>query len=188
MNRLDDVVGVFGWSDTYHVLPGGKNVECVLTVLGVSKSDVGEAGGDGQADALKTAYSDALKRAAVKFGIGRHLYEMEMQWKLFDGYKIIEVAEVKPKPEPDSPVPTNGNGKPLMSAPKFREWIMGNVEGFKDDQHVMATIKLLGYKQTPSDPEERRKLVSALTAYRAARASGLNKDDALAQLGIETAK
>ena len=89
MNRLDEVVGTFGWSDSYHVL-GDKNVECMLTVNGVTKSDVGEVNPDGFADPLKTAYSDALKRAAVKFGIGRHLYDMEIEWLPYDGYKILE--------------------------------------------------------------------------------------------------
>jgi len=49
-------------------------VKCRLTVLGVTKEDVGEGG------TLKAAFSDALKRAAVKFGVGRHLYEMEKVW------------------------------------------------------------------------------------------------------------
>ena len=79
MNRLDEVVGFDGWSDSYQVLNNGKNVECTLTVMGISKTDVGQIHDGGFADPLKSAYSDALKRAAVKFGIGRHLYDMEMQ-------------------------------------------------------------------------------------------------------------
>lgn len=85
MNRLDEVVGPEGWHDTYEVLADrevpGRNgeerlveVKCRLTVLGVTKEDVGEG------DTLKAAFSDALKRAAVKFGVGRHLYEMEKVW------------------------------------------------------------------------------------------------------------
>ena len=31
-------------------------------------------------DRLKAAFSDALKRAAVKFGIGRYLYRLPQQW------------------------------------------------------------------------------------------------------------
>ncbi len=116
MNRLDAVVGIGGWSDSYQVLNDGKNVECTLTVLGVSKSDVGQTNEGGFADPLKAAYSDALKRAAVKFGIARHLYGMEMQWKLFDGYKIIEkptkkAAVLDTEPEPVPKQTTNGNTK-----------------------------------------------------------------------------
>ena len=89
MNRLDEVVGPDGWYDTYEVLTDrvvpGRNgeerlveVKCRLTILGVTKEDVGEG------DTLKAAFSDALKRAAVKFGVGRHLYEMEKVWVELD--------------------------------------------------------------------------------------------------------
>ncbi len=74
MDRLDAVVGPDAWSDKYTVLAIGENkwaVECTLTINGVSKSDVGEG------DAPKDTYSDALKRAAVKWGVGRYLYGMD---------------------------------------------------------------------------------------------------------------
>lgn len=81
MNRLDGVFGVFGWSDAYRVLDG-LAVECTITVHGpegfINKTDVGypNSGTDGhENEALKAAYSDAFKRAAVKLGIGRFLYE-----------------------------------------------------------------------------------------------------------------
>ncbi len=74
MDRLDAVVGAENWSDKYTTLAIGENrwaIECTITIAGVSKSDVGEG------DAPKDAYSDALKRAAVKWGIGRYLYGMD---------------------------------------------------------------------------------------------------------------
>lgn len=94
MNRLDEVVGPACWWDSYRVLDdGAKAVECSLTVVfnsedvpnpehlfAVTKIDIGypndaRDAGDDAKEPLKAAYSDALKRAAVKFGIGRHLYE-----------------------------------------------------------------------------------------------------------------
>jgi hypothetical protein len=38
-------------------------------------------------DRLKAAFSDALKRAAVKFGIGRYLYRLPQQWADYDPAK-----------------------------------------------------------------------------------------------------
>jgi hypothetical protein len=35
-------------------------------------------------DRLKAAFSDALKRAAVKWGIGRYLYRLPSQWVDYD--------------------------------------------------------------------------------------------------------
>ena len=48
-------------------------VPCALTVNGVTRSDVGMPSSQ---EPIKGAYSDALKRAAVHFGIGRELYEL----------------------------------------------------------------------------------------------------------------
>lgn len=87
MNRLDEAVGAGNWSDSYEIVDR-THVVCTLTVYGVSKTDVGEANTEGFADPLKGAFSDALKRAAVKFGIARYLYDMEMKWLPFDGRRI----------------------------------------------------------------------------------------------------
>jgi len=49
------------------------------------KTDVGspsEQPDDG--DRLKAAFSDALKRAAIKLGIGRYLYRLPRQWVDYD--------------------------------------------------------------------------------------------------------
>lgn len=74
MDRLDACVET--WSTEYVVLPDGQHVECRLTVDGVTRADVGEPSSGNQADAMKGAYSDAFKRAAVHFGIGRYLYKI----------------------------------------------------------------------------------------------------------------
>lgn len=78
MNRLDTVLGPMNWWDEYQ--PGGEDsVLCRLTVQlpdgsTVTKCDAGGFKGmanDGDDD--KSGYSDAFKRAAVKFGVGRYL-------------------------------------------------------------------------------------------------------------------
>ncbi len=150
MNRLDAVVGVGGWSDSYQVLNNGKNVECTLTVLGVSKSDVGQTNEGGFADPLKAAYSDSLKRAAVKFGIARHLYSMEMQWKLFDGYKIIEKPTRKATLPPvakkvEQALKENGQGeeKPKPDAGKIAD-LRASLES-NGDVEVNQVAKALVY-------------------------------------------
>lgn len=79
MDRLDDVVGPENWWATFKVIPSDEAVvECSLTVLGITKVDVGYSnnpGSDYEKEPFKAAYSDALKRAAVHFGVGRFLYE-----------------------------------------------------------------------------------------------------------------
>lgn len=80
MDRLDDVVGCESWSDSYRVIDAANvAVECTLTVLGVSKTDVGYCNNaeHPEDEAFKSAYSDAFKRACTKFGLGRFLYSLK---------------------------------------------------------------------------------------------------------------
>ena len=82
-DRLDGVLGVENWQDQYDILTDGS-VMCRLRVrLGgrwITKSDVGSPSEQPDSgDRLKAAFSDALKRAAVKFGIGRYLYRLPAQ-------------------------------------------------------------------------------------------------------------
>ncbi|HVS38720.1 MAG TPA: Rad52/Rad22 family DNA repair protein [Gemmataceae bacterium] len=90
-DRLDEVLGVAGWQDEYEVLPDG-NVVCRLRLrLGdewITKMDVGGPSEQpDEGDRRKAAFSDALKRAAVKFGVGRYLYRLPNQWVDFDPQK-----------------------------------------------------------------------------------------------------
>ncbi len=90
-DRLDAVLGVENWQDEYELLTDGS-VLCKLQLkIGerwITKMDVGSPSDqpDG-GDRLKAAFSDALKRAAVKFGIGRYLYRLPAQWADYDPVK-----------------------------------------------------------------------------------------------------
>ena len=80
MNRLDQAVGPENWQDAYAETPKGRLI-CTLSIRidgeWVSKSD---GAGDTDVEGDKGAISDALKRAAVKWGIGRYLYDMPDTW------------------------------------------------------------------------------------------------------------
>lgn len=72
---------VDGWESTERTLEAGTAVECTLSIRfgdeWISKSDVGEVT---QIASVKGAYSDALKRAAVQWGMGRDLYKLGAIW------------------------------------------------------------------------------------------------------------
>jgi hypothetical protein len=90
-DRLDDVLGVEGWQDEYEVLPDNSVVCRLRLKIGsewVTKMDVGGPSEqpDG-GDRMKAAFSDALKRAAVKFGVGRYLYRLPSSWVDYDPAK-----------------------------------------------------------------------------------------------------
>ena len=75
--RLDAVCDPDGWAfDWQPVVTGQRELlvaKGTLTIAGVSKSDVGDAG---TTEPSKASVSDALKRAAVLWGVGRYLYDL----------------------------------------------------------------------------------------------------------------
>lgn len=84
-DRLNEVAGN-DWSDEYKVLDGGAVVLCRLTVAGVTRSDIGEASPSDRNTAT-SALAQAFKRAAVKFGIGRYLYDLPKTWVDYDSQR-----------------------------------------------------------------------------------------------------
>ena len=126
-DRLDDVFGVGGWSDEYTPM-GDGNVMCRLSVkidgAWVVKTDVGgESEQPDGGDRLKAAFSDALKRAGVKLGIGRYLYELPKQWYDFDPAKkcFTQTPQLPgkflPKKKPAAPQSAAKQQPPAASTP-----------------------------------------------------------------------
>lgn len=106
MDRLDSVLGCQNWKDDY-IAEGPRTirkyckssntyyneqicgrVKCMLSIrIGdewITKSD---AAGETNVEGEKGGYSDAFKRAAVKFGVGRDLYRIETRWFEINQYK-----------------------------------------------------------------------------------------------------
>jgi hypothetical protein len=76
MNRLDEVVGPGGWSTKMVEVKGVVVCELSLNIgpdgMWITKCD---GAGETDIEGEKGQFSDAFKRAAVHFGIGRYLYE-----------------------------------------------------------------------------------------------------------------
>jgi hypothetical protein len=79
MERLDTVCGVENWQCRYPHANGKTVCEIGIKIDGewVWKAD---GAGDSDIEAEKGALSDAFKRSAVRWGIGRYLYETETPW------------------------------------------------------------------------------------------------------------
>lgn len=112
-DRLDNVLGVTGWQDEYECLPDGSVVCRLRLRIGdewITKMDVGgQSEQPDEGDRRKAAFSDALKRAAVKFGIGRYLYRLPSQWVDYDAKKrqFAQTPTLPPSalPKPKKAVP-----------------------------------------------------------------------------------
>lgn len=79
MDRLDAVCGSENWQDRYEF--HGPRTVCYLSIrIGDEWVTKADGAGDSDVEAEKGAISDALKRAAVKWGIGRYLYDLGNIW------------------------------------------------------------------------------------------------------------
>lgn len=107
MERLDEVAGPENWQCRYPHANGktvcdiGVNVGALLG-LGQTEPDwvwKADGAGDSDIEAAKGALSDAFKRAAVRWGIGRYLYDVPSVWVEIEpagkSYKIKESEYAK---------------------------------------------------------------------------------------------
>lgn len=97
-DRLDDVCGAENWQCRYSLQD--KTTICEIAVK-VGEDWVWKADGAGATDveAEKGQLSDSFKRAAVKWGIGRYLYDVDPPWVEVEpaGRSVKMKASEKPK-------------------------------------------------------------------------------------------
>jgi hypothetical protein len=78
--RLDEVFGPFGWKNEFREWKNNSQL-CGISVFEnnewITKWD---GANDSETEATKGGLSDAMKRAAVQWGIGRYLYDLESEW------------------------------------------------------------------------------------------------------------
>ena len=88
MQRLDDVAGFNGWQSRYPLADAGL----LICEIGIDCNGTwiwkANGAGDTHVEAEKGKCSDAFKRAAVLWGIGRYLYSLPNKWVPLDGRKI----------------------------------------------------------------------------------------------------
>lgn len=101
--RLDDVVGQMRWKDDYRPWMNTQEGPSQLCIIYIYDDDlkewVGKSDGAGvsKKEPVKGGISDAFKRAAVKWGIGRYLYSMNPIWvkaKVKGKSAVIDDAEL----------------------------------------------------------------------------------------------
>jgi hypothetical protein len=91
--RLDDVMGVGGWQDRYIPVDNGFICELDLWISDrwVTKSN---AASFTRVEPIKGGASDALKRAASAWGVGRYLYYLPNVWVPLQDGKLTELPEL----------------------------------------------------------------------------------------------
>lgn len=118
-NRLDEVVGPFGWQNQFKEWKGNSQI-CGISVWCEDRKEwitKWDGADDSQTEAVKGGLSDSMKRAAVQWGIGRYLYKLDAQWaKLKPQGKSFVLAEIPKLPSWAMPGATTQ--KPVAEPPK----------------------------------------------------------------------
>lgn len=97
-DRLDEVCGPANWKNSFPHANGKTVCRIEIRIDGewIGKED---GAGDTDVEAEKGALSDAFKRAAVKWGIGRYLYDLNSPWVELEpmgrSYRIKESEQAK---------------------------------------------------------------------------------------------
>ena len=121
MNRLDDIVGPENWRNEFKTGPDGG----VLCGIGIYINGEWVTKWDGadktQVEAVKGGLSGAMKRAAVQWGIGRYLYNLDATF-----------AEISDKGVHYQPA-DKGNKYPAFkwNPPKLPPWALPNENSHK---------------------------------------------------------
>lgn len=82
-NRLDDTVGIDGWSNEFVPWKDGKAQLCGISIYFAQQKQwltKWDGADDSDIESVKGGLSDSMKRAAVEWGIGRYLYGMTQVW------------------------------------------------------------------------------------------------------------
>ena len=126
MKRLDEVCGKAGWRNEYRDIPNNGGVECGISIKvegeWITKWDAAE---NTQVEAVKGGRSGAMKRAAVQWGIGRYLYNLEATF--------VPLVAVKPMVEHQRYYDKETKKSLFWAIPKLPVWALPKKEETKNE-------------------------------------------------------
>ena len=150
-DRFNEVCGPFGWQ-CRHEVSHDKRITCHI---GVRNPETGEwvwkSDGAGETDheAEKGSYSDSFKRAAVKWCVGRYLYDIDSPWVAIESkgksYSIPKSERAKlnailtkgnrpaPVAAPEPPAPAEA----VVDADVYVDTALVVIGTFKDEQTAL---------------------------------------------------
>jgi hypothetical protein len=123
MKRLDDIIGPQYWECDYKEIK--NNLYCGIGINNIWKWDCGT---ESNQDAEKGESSDAFKRAAVKWGVGRYLYYLPTFRVdiLNSGTNYIKIEDKKTKEWIDG----------YYNIPKLPDWAYPKIDKEKQNENI----------------------------------------------------
>lgn len=193
MDRWDAVLGPENWRDEYIPIPGQNgpagflcNLSARINGEWITKSDSADVS---DIESIKGGVSDSFKRASVKFGVGRYLYDLPNTWVAIElrgktpvlketpklpawalpGTKKAEPVTKKAEPESYPyvviPEPVNAGPDPEQAAPTKE-----TPEGTRSTENSNAILKprsteITALTQIPRSIEEACKFKNSKGEY-----------------------
>lgn len=123
MKRLDDVIGPENWMDSYEAVAGdgGKRGFICTLYLKINGEWISKQDGADETDfeAIKGGLSDAFKRAANKWGVGRYLYSLPETWTPAEKFgKVVKITSKPQLPLWALPQSMQNHKEPIKKATK----------------------------------------------------------------------
>lgn len=182
--RLDDVCDPDGWSFDWQPIVTNNSAVLVakgtLTIAGVSKSDVGDAG---QTEPSKASVSDSLKRAAVLFGIGRYLYDLPTMYaeceKHGAGWYMARGEEDKLRTRYLRPASPATRREPPQTATDTSTPSQGTSQPSQTQTHKNAAKPVASDPDAPATAEQRERMRKYRGALEIADRAIASTDNAL---------
>lgn len=159
MQRLDEVCGPANWRNEYAKGPEGGVLCCIYIKIGDEWIGKWDGADNTDVEATKGGLSDAMKRAAVQWGIGRYLYDLGETWAQIVEQKVPGAIYAKSdKAGTFYWLPPNGvlpqqDKQPSKPVAKPNELTPAELEFFNDAVQQIATATTLEQlKQLVGDP------------------------------------
>lgn len=116
-DRLDEVCGKTGWKNEYKQAPEG-GIMCGISIRDEHGEWITKWDGASNTDieAVKGGLSNAMKRAAVQWGIGRYLYKLDTSF--------VDIVDKKPSPAAHYIKDDRKKIKGYWMAPKLPGWAL----------------------------------------------------------------
>lgn len=150
MQRLDDVCGPANWRNEYTVLSGeNKGFLCGISIRTddgwVTKWDGAE---QTDIESVKGGLSNAMKRAAVQWGVGRYLYDLEEGW-----------AKVFASKQPNSHYAKTKDGVFYWQPPELPRWALPTPPDSREVTYTpppvpVVDLNVLTLVHTPADDKD----------------------------------
>lgn len=144
MDRLDQVFGAMNWKDNYHHM--NENVLCTIEVYHDGRTASKQDGSpETQVESFKGGISKAFVRCAVKWGIGRYLYELGENYanciSKEEYKKLSDIQKQNYLAARDAKTKTSF----YFCRPELPYWALSQAEKVKCD--LRGLIKNIGVKQ-----------------------------------------